>query len=122
VNDLVRDSGTPVICPSPFIEAQPPVWSSDYALPGFLYAQLAAYPVKGATILLPARLSPEGELYAKTAIRERVAPAGRFVVYGGVYGVSHWTAWFTGQPELAGWKRRNVGSFGDVEVVLLEAR
>jgi len=120
VNDLARDTDTPVICPSPFIEAQPPVWTPAYALPGFLYAHLAAYPVRGATILLPARRSPEGEQYGRTMMQKRISPSGRFVVYGGVYGVNLWLAWLSQQPELSGWSERPVGSFGDVEVVLFE--
>ncbi|HEV2444573.1 MAG TPA: glycosyltransferase family 39 protein, partial [Candidatus Sulfopaludibacter sp.] len=38
---------TPVICPSPFVEARPPAWTPDYRLPGFLYAHLSVYPVAG---------------------------------------------------------------------------
>ena len=37
----------PVLCPSPFIEARPPVWQPDYALPGFLYCHLPVYPFRG---------------------------------------------------------------------------
>jgi hypothetical protein len=120
VNGLVGNSRTPVICPSPFIEAQPPIWTPAYALPGFLYAHLAAYPVGGTTILLPTRRAPEGELYARTQIEERIAPSGRFVIYGGIYGVNLWLNWFAGQLEFAGWHSRRVGSFGDVGVVLFE--
>ena len=117
VNDLVGNSSTPVICPSPFIEAQPPVWTSAYALPGFLYAHLSAYPINGPTILLPARRSPEGEQYAELMITKRIAPSGRFIVYGGRYSVNFWVEWFAQQPELKGWSHRETGSFGDVEVV-----
>lgn len=121
VNELVRDSGMPVICPSPFVEAEPPVWTPRYLLPGFIYAHLDAYPIGGRTILLPARGEPEGEQYARTVIGESAVPAGRFIVYGGIYGVKLWVRWFAVQPELAGWKRQNIGSFGDVVVELFEA-
>jgi len=121
VNELVRDSRTPVICPSPFVEARPPVWTPAYVLPGFLYAHLDAYPVRGALFLLPTRLEPVGTRYAQTVIRDHAAPARRFVVYGGIYDVNLWTPWFAAQPELAGWKHRAVGSFGDVWVMLFES-
>lgn len=120
VNDLVRSSNMQVVCPSPFVEAQPPVWTPNYPLPGFLYSHLAAYPIKGVPVLLPARRASGAEQFARTSIEESIAPSGRFVLYGGVYGANLWRVWFAGQPELAGWRSRVVGSFGDVEVVLFE--
>jgi hypothetical protein len=119
VNSLIRGASTPVLCPSPFIEAQPPVWTPDYTLPGFFYAHLAAYPIEGDTILLPARLSPEGERYVQPLIKERIVPAGRFILYSGVYGVYQWLSWLENQPELNPWKKRHI-SFGDVELVVFE--
>jgi hypothetical protein len=44
---------TPVICPSPFIEAKSPVWTPDYPLPGFLYSYLSVYPTGGRQFLFP---------------------------------------------------------------------
>jgi hypothetical protein len=119
VNDLIRGTSTPVLCPSPFIEAQPPVWTENYALPGFVYAHLAAYPIAGDTILLPARLSPEGERYVRPLIPQRIVPAGRFVLYSGVYGVYQWLSWLENQPELNPWKKRHL-KFGDVELIVFE--
>jgi mannosyltransferase len=119
VNNLIRGTSTPVLCPSPFIEAQPPVWTPNYTLPGFFYAHLAAYPIEGDTILLPARLSPEGERYVQPLIEERIVPAGRFVLYSGVYGVYQWLSWLENQPKLNPWKKRHI-SFGDVELVVFE--
>lgn len=119
VNDLIRGTNAPVLCPSPFVEAQPPLWTPEYSLPGFFYAHLAAYPIAGATILLPARLSPEGEQYVRPLIKERIVPAGRLVLYSGVYGVYQWLSWLENQPELNPWPKRHL-KFGDVEVVLFE--
>ena len=119
VNGLIRGTDTPVLCPSPFIEAQPPNWTPNYRLPGFFYAHLAAYPIEGDTILLPARLSPEGERYLQPLIKQRIVPAGRFVLYSGVYGVYQWLSWLENQPELNPWKKRHI-SFGDVELVVFE--
>jgi hypothetical protein len=121
VNEIIRGSNTPVLCPSPFVEAQPPVWTGNYALPGFFYAHLAAYPIAGDTILLPARLSPEGERYVQPLIKQRIVPAGRFVLYSGVYGVYQWLSWLENQPELNPWKKRHI-SFGDVELVVFERK
>jgi hypothetical protein len=121
VNNLIRGTNTPVLCPSPFIEAQPPAWTPNYTLPGFFYAHLAAYPIEGDTILLPARLSPEGERYVQPLIEERIVPAGRFVLYSGVYGVYQWLSWLENRPELNPWKKRHI-SFGDVELVVFESQ
>ncbi len=64
----VRSEGnspdTPVLYPSPFIEAQSPVWRPDYPLPGFLYCHLLIYPVGGTPYLLPYTTSIEAERYA----------------------------------------------------------
>ena len=36
IEALALGPDVPIICPSPFIEARPPVWTPDYSLPGFL--------------------------------------------------------------------------------------
>jgi hypothetical protein len=118
VNRLIRDSRTPVICPSPFVEAKPPVWNPAYSLPAFLYAHLDAYPIHGHTFLLPAALDAEGEQYARNIIRNTT---GRFVVYSGIYGVNLWSSWLADLPELRGWRHRYAGSFGDTGVMLFES-
>lgn len=66
------------------------------------------------------RRSPESEQYAQLMIKERIAPAERFVVYGGRYSVNFWVEWFAQQPRLKGWSHRETGSFGDVAVVLFQ--
>ncbi len=115
-------AGTPVICPSPFIEAMPPNWRPDYPLPGFLYAHLAYYPVPGKPYLFPFEDSPEAERYAATLAHDTLETAGRFVIYGSDRKVRFWRDWFAGQPEFAGWRHQDLGSFGDVEAVLFESR
>lgn len=117
VNDTVGNSALPVICPSPFVEARPPAWSPGYRLPGFLYAHLDAYPVQGTTFLLPARSGEEGQRYAGKLIADRLVPFGRFLIYGGTFGVSLWTDWFAARPEFAHWHNFQVGKFGEVEIV-----
>ena len=64
-----NDPGLPVLCPSPFIEARPPVWQPDYALPGFLYCHLPVYPFRGKQYLLPFDDSPEAERYVTSLAR-----------------------------------------------------
>ena len=120
INQLTAGSGTPVICPSPFIEARTPVWRPDYPLPGFLYSYLPVYPLKGTPYLLPFEPSPEAEQYAATLSRETLPQAGRFFVFGGDRNVRYWTNWFAAQPELLAWKHRALGPFGDVEAVVFE--
>ncbi|MBZ5604801.1 MAG: glycosyltransferase family 39 protein [Acidobacteriia bacterium] len=113
---------TPVICPSPFIEAKAPEWSPGYHLPGFLYAHLATYPVRGRIFLFPYRKSAAAERYAAKLSRETLPASGRFVIYGGAYNTHVWRNWFRERPEFAGWNERSLGQFGDVDAVVFERR
>ena len=92
---------TPVICPSPFIEARPPVWTPDYALPGFLYAHLSYYPIRGRVLPFPYDGIP-------AAIPDR----GEVVIYGGRGPVSRLAEWFQSKG-----RRAERHDFGDVSVV-----
>jgi hypothetical protein len=116
VNALALSPATPVICPSPFIEARPPVWRPDYPLPGFLYSYLPVYPIAGRPILFPFATSVEAETYAATLTRETLVPSGRFLIYGGNGPATFWSKWFAGRPELAGWTYLR-HAHGDVDVV-----
>ena len=122
VNRLALPPSTPVICPSPFIEARPPAWSPDYEMPGFLYAPLLVYPVRGNVALFPFVDSPEAEDYANALLQGAVPSAGRFVIYGPNGGVHFWRDWFEKRPELAGWSHRSLGPFKDVDAVVFERR
>src|SRR4029453_381972 len=44
VNATAGVERLPALCPTPFVEAAPPLWRPDYRLPGFLYSHLAVYP------------------------------------------------------------------------------
>ncbi len=46
-------SGTPVICPSPFVEAQSPVWYPNYPMPDFLSCHLLRYPLPWGQVSIP---------------------------------------------------------------------
>lgn len=120
VNRLALPPSTPVICPSPFVEARPPAWKPDYEMPGFLYAQLLVYPVRGNVVLFPFVTSPEAEDYATALLHGAVPVAGRFVIYGANGGVHFWRDWFERRPELAGWRHRSLGDFKDVDAVVFE--
>jgi hypothetical protein len=111
---------TPVILPSPFIEAKPPVWSPDYPLPGFLYCYLPVYKISGKPYLLPFESSPEAENYAAELVGGPLSTVPRFLIYGGDRNVWRWRKWFAARPELHGWNNRLLGPFGDVEVALFE--
>jgi hypothetical protein len=115
VRELGIGPDTPVICPSPFVEARPPVWRPDYPLPGFLYAHLAVYPVPGKIWLFPFEDSAEAEAFAR---QQLPAISKRFVLYGGQGQVDFWRDWFAARPELAGWRDERFRTFGDVEVVV----
>lgn len=116
----LASADTPVICPSPFIEAKSPVWTPDYPLPGFLYSYLSVYPTGGRQVLFPFETSPEADVYARELSRDTLLHAGRFVIYGGLGPSGYWRDWFLKQPELTGWRATSLGSFGDVLAVVLE--
>lgn len=116
----LHDPAIPVVCPSPFVEAKAPEWRPDYPLPGFLYAHLDRYPVAGRPLLLPFERTEAGLHYAGRLAETVLPAAGRFVIYGGDRNVWFWRRWFSLRPELAGWQWRRLGSFGDVEAVLME--
>lgn len=113
----------PVICPSPFIEAQPPVWRPDYSVQSFLYSNLAVYRMPARIYPFPFTAPPfdtpaEASEYARSLASNTIAPAGRFAIYGGDVAVEFWRRWFAAQPELVGWEGRRLGKFGDVEVTV----
>lgn len=111
---------TPVLCPSPFIEARPPVWQPTYALPGFLYCHLPVYPFRGKPYLLPFDDSPEAERYVTSLAEGPIPASGRFLIYGGSGSVRYWRNWFSVRPEFSDWRRERLGPFGDVVVELFE--
>lgn len=120
INEWSLGADTPVICPSPFIEARPPVWRPDYPLPGFLYSYLPVYKISGKPYLLPFQRSPEAEVYAAQLTRDTLAAKPRFMIYGGDRNVWMWRKWFASRPELRGWNNRLLGPFGDVEVAIFD--
>jgi hypothetical protein len=120
IDQWTLGDNTPVILPSPFIEAKFPVWSPDYPLPGFLYSYLPVYKISGKPYLLPFESSPEAESYAAELARGALSATPRFLIYGGDRNVWRWRKWFAGRPELQRWSNRLLGPFGDVEVALFE--
>jgi hypothetical protein len=120
IGALNLSASTPVIYPSPFIEARPPVWRPDYPLPGFLYCHLLVYPVAGKPYLFPFVRSPEAEQYAADLASKTLSTNSRFLIYGGDRNVFAWRDWFAARDEFAGWRTSRLGPFGDVEVVVFE--
>jgi hypothetical protein len=117
VNQQVNSPQTAVICTSPFVEGQPPNWTPDYPLPGFLYSHLSVYPVRGHILLFPFLRRPDSESYAAGLLPQTLTAPGRFLIYGGAGNVRDWRNWFAERPELAGWHHVLV-RFGDVYVAL----
>src|ERR1700722_5816986 len=115
-----NDPNTPVLCPSPFIEARPPVWQPSYALPGFLYCHLPVYPFRGKPYLLPFDDSPEATQYVESLADGTLNTSGRFLIYGGSGAVRYWRNWFSIQPQFSDWHRERLGAFGDVVVEVFE--
>ncbi|MBZ5623192.1 MAG: glycosyltransferase family 39 protein [Acidobacteriia bacterium] len=120
IQELGMGPETPVICPSPFIEAKPPAWRPEYPLSGFLYTHLSVYPFPGRIYPLPFEDSPEAEEFAGRLAGQVLAVSKRFVLYGGQGQVGFWRDWFRARPELAGWSNEQSRTFGDVEVVVFE--
>jgi hypothetical protein len=112
----------PVICPSPFIEARPPVWRPEYPISGFLYANLAYYPIDGRVYPFPFEASPEAEASARSLTANTLAHASRFAIYGGDRNVRFWREWFAARPELQNWQNEIAGTFGDVQIAVFESR
>ena len=119
VNRFAPDSSTPVIVPSPFVEARPPAWTLAYPLPGFLYAHLDGYPISGKPYLFPFESpvdSPEGVQYAEQlALSGELTRTNKWAIYGPLRHVRDWRKWFSARPEFAGW-RNTLQEFGDVYV------
>jgi hypothetical protein len=111
---------TPILYPSPFIEAQSPVWHPNFELPGFLYCNVAFYPVGGTPYLLPFVSSPDAERYASEIASTALAAEDKFVIYGSDVRVEYWEKAFSGQPGLAGWQARQIAKVGDVEAFVFE--
>ncbi len=119
VNKWTVDADTPVLLPSPFIEAKPPAWRPDYPLPGFLYCYLPVYPIGGKPYLLPFERSLAGERYA-VELLPVLSASRRFLIYGGDKNVFVWRSFLASRPELIGWGNRQFHSFGDVDVAIFE--
>jgi hypothetical protein len=117
VNAGAEDPGTPVVAVSPFIEAQPPAWTPNYSLPGFLYAPLLLYPVRGRIYPFPYFISPAAEPYAEELLRNTLARRRRFIIYGSGPNVLSWASWFSRKPELAQWKRTDTSA--DIVLVVV---
>jgi hypothetical protein len=112
----------PVICPSPFIEARAPVWQPGVPASGFLYSHLSFYPMSGRPYAFPFEPSSAAEGYARTLVRDSLAGAGRFAIYGGDRNVTFWRQWFAARPEFETWHNKLVGSFGDVQLAVFCAQ
>lgn len=119
VNAMTPTTDTPVLAMSPFVEALPPVWRPDYPLPGYLYAQLSAYPLRGKPYLFPFRPVDEARVYAAKLAAETLPRYGRFLIYGGIPGAEYWREWLSRRAELAGW-HSEARDFGDIRVVVFE--
>jgi hypothetical protein len=114
------DDRTPVLCASPFIEAQPPVWTPEYPLPGFLFANLTYYPIRGKPELFPFMPSAQAQRYADSVFNEELLPAGRFVLYGSRLGTGYLFGYLAHRRELAHW-RIEQKRFGDIFIALFES-
>jgi Dolichyl-phosphate-mannose-protein mannosyltransferase len=118
VNQLEAAGDIPVICPSAYIEARPPVWRPDYPLPGFLYTQLYVYPIQAPTYLFPFEDSPAADGFAASLSAGTLRGSQRFLIYGWQPQVDFWRDWFAKRPEFQGWRQKRLGPFADVDVVL----
>jgi hypothetical protein len=114
-----QEPDTPVLAVSPFVEAQPPTWTPAYPLPGFLYAPLAVYPLRGKIYPFPFLRSSVADEYAADLLRDTLLKRTRFIVYGAGRNAAPWAHWFSSRPELAGWSHSTSGAQA-VELVVFE--
>lgn len=120
VNRLEAGGDIPLICPSAYVEARPPVWRPDYLLPGFLYTQLYVYPIEAPTYLFPFEDSPAADAWAASLSEDTLRASGQFLIYGWQPQVDFWRDWFAKRPEFQGWRQTRLGPFADVDVVLFD--
>jgi len=120
INREIAGADVPILCPSPFIEARPPIWYPGYPASSFLYSHLAVYPVHGAVYRFPFETCGEAERFAAELAQGRLSASREFIIYGGDRAVHFWRDWFSARPELTGWRIRGLGAFGDVEAVVFE--
>lgn len=121
INALGLGADTPILCPSPFIEARPPVWRPDYPLNSFLYSELLVYKMVGREYPFPFDNSPEAQENARALAEGALRAARLFAIYGSEGSVEKWRDWFAARPEFAQWRHRELGNFGDVKAVLFSA-
>jgi hypothetical protein len=118
INDLNLPPDTPVLAPSPFIEAQPPVWRPDYSLPSFFYSHVPVYPVRGSIIPLPFKISREAEEYAARLASGVLSQKPYFVIYGGDRNAWTWQWLMVQERELKDWQYFPLGHGNDVEAIV----
>jgi mannosyltransferase len=116
----ISSDSTPVLCASPFIEAQYPRFTPHYALPGFLFSNLTYYPIRGKVRLFPFSPSRQAQAYAASLLNSELVPSRRFVLYGSNYGSGYLMRYLATRPELAGWKI-DCAHFGSILIVTFEA-
>jgi hypothetical protein len=118
INQANAGPNLPVVCPSPFIEAQWPVWRPDYPVSDFLYCPLLSYPIHGKIFPFPFVMSSEAEHYADSLSRTVFPATGRFIIYGGERNVEFWQKWFAARPDFANWSNRSLGTFKGINAIL----
>jgi hypothetical protein len=111
-------AGVPILAPSPFIEAQPPVWRPNYPVNTFLYSNLLVYRVSGRVYPFPFRYSSEAAEYASQLAKSTLPAAGCFVLYGSTRSIGFWREWFEVRPEFAAWRIQDLGPFGDIDAIV----
>ena len=108
---------TPVICVSPFVEGQSPVWYPNYPASSFLYAPFVVYPAKGHLYTFPFDISQAAADYARRLTRATLTPSGEFLLYGYRPAEERWQQWFLKRLPPRGWSSRSVGDFGEVILI-----
>lgn len=115
-------AATPVICVSPFVEAQSPAWHPNYPSSSFLYAPFVVYPVQGRVYTFPFDISQAAKTYAYSLTGTTLGPAGEFLLYGYRPAEERWQQWFQKRLAPRGWRSRSLGNFGEVNLVEFKAR
>ncbi|MFB3737368.1 MAG: glycosyltransferase family 39 protein [Candidatus Velamenicoccus archaeovorus] len=118
-DELVEDPRTPVFVQTSFSESREldrirdPRWSQLFLAP------LAAYPVRGEKHPLPLTITPEGETYVQNILVTATSTSDRIVLITAELQAT-WDTWLTDRTSTLGYRRVDIGQYGNIRVILFE--
>jgi hypothetical protein len=120
LNEANKDSSMPVLLHPGYVEQKQYDWLDDKKRIPYLSAPLEAYPVRGKTMLLPYDAHAEQSLARLDALAARMGGPARFALVARTVAEKPFRAWLDGRFRPLGYEARDLGPFGNVNVVLYE--